>query len=383
MTALRAFLMSACCLLLAACNELASETAILNSSQCLVQENGYFREISAKEFHNKHSLGAQLNTVEKLVEAWEKAKAAEEAFAKANPDNKAGGLFLKIFEDRMDAAIANNNQPIEKDAFQKHFTELFQDVGKLGEEQAEELKQLEKIPELQTFFTTYMGHMTELSGGGEFNLFASEKPGFFFKTGNNCQSNSFTVDPESISEKSYKDIKDKTVSAHIYRFKQFENPVYLRQIHKPSKDSLPYEYDFFFPADDNKFVSYTIKDARLIVMAMYGDVWFDDWSPSESDITALDSELSGLSPDVSNGGFSFRKFDNPKIDGSKQNYPAVYNQLGDNRFKTQPANSKMIRAIVTLLNEFEQGRVNISNKIADAGTRKYFEFKPDSQTGNN
>lgn len=375
---------------LVACNELESETAILHTSECLVDRNGYFKEISAYKFYNKNFKTSINVTAEKVENAYVKARSVQLKFSKRNSESEVVKAFVDVFQKPVGEIIKNDNQPISTEESKNFIENLISKLKSIDSSMKDldkgQLKKIENIPEMTELMELYFKHVIELAGGEKFQLFDNAKVGLFFSTSDNCQNNSFEVDPKTVSESTYKGIKDKKVLARIYKFKQFDKPVYLRQVHKPSKLNSPYEYDFFFPVKNNRFVSYTIKDARLIVMAMYGDVWFDDWLPGEDDVLALDNELSGIGQGQNT--FKFRKFDKPEIKGIEQNYPAVYNVYMKETFlfgqksvsrtvETQAANAKMIKDIVTLLNGFEEGTVNLSQKIADAGTRKFFEFIPD------
>lgn len=217
------------------------------------------------------------------------------------------------------------------------------------------------------------GYLKNISGGTGY----WEKVGYFFETSADCQNNRFTVDPASLSVKQYNETKQKNYTAKFYHFDNLETDLFVRQSFYQDKEIKPYNYDFIIPREGNKFDVYTVTGKELLVMALYGHVYFDDWGQ------ALDSN-QGAYQRVSGD-----------LDGNEQRYPELFNVYNtESAFDYRPiwqkrmnpqlvrkvvvkdASAELVRQVAYLIDGIESGRVKTSKRLLDALPKRSFELIP-------
>jgi len=351
--------------LMAGCNIVESRKPFIHSSACLVTQNGYFREgfsVSARE--NDRARRSSLGLLRALRE-------------EAGQTGKVEVIkFVRLFTSEIEKTIQDS----------KYKANLIKLNSGIGAAEKRQIAAFMKSPRADQILRDLGRQVATLGKGRK----KANGVGVFFTTSDGCQENIFKVDPSTMTAKKYKEIGDPVVSAKFYQYKNFKNSLYVRQVFRKSEKYTPYAYDFIFPKGDNRFVVYEVRGRKLLVMAIYGHVYYDDWRPIAGEAGADEnpfSEDSGLEKN----NIRYVKIDR-KLDGIEGDYPeALVISMRENAFEfsigrrkkkhrevsARKATPKMVNRLVYLFREIEEGRVRVSRKMKRDFQRREFTFLPD------
>lgn len=357
-------------LFLAACNVVESRDPLISQSACLISNNGVFTEnvrLTEAEFDD---LKAEAEDVIDEGADWLSSRRLDDSVEEA--------IFL---------ALTDVMRLIEYQTTQ-------QEIDAAASGVIARLQETYSNAQIDEGFSFWIGgegtpiFQSINSASDRLNEHREGTPGkrFFFQTSTDCQTNRFELDPESVTASQYEDVDDPIVTAKIFRFEQFENPVYVRQVHRPSEEFEPYGYDFFYPLGDNRFAIYTVVDEPLLVMAMYGHAYYDDWQPLPQDIQTIENPFAGIAQEQ----FRYQRI-RGSLEGREEEYDqALLVYMSDAIFDrplfrprrqvrnvtAARATPRMLEQLAFMFNEIEQGRLPVSPDMRQDFHRETYTFIP-------